>query len=196
MALLVSSPACLCCAILGCGMISRGAPSYLVAARPVLRSEPNETRLVCSGQCATSQSRPRSCCVQGQVVGCKVAAEALTGPEETRRSDPGAIRPNSQPARPAILTRTPGVSKRDCPHKYASGPTRQLFACHLSICCRCLQVVASKQGIHAQPCVGPGSCWVQLETRCTRLNHVQQSRPQHEKKQFRAREAARPTARR
>ena len=56
----------------------------------------------------------------------EAAAEALTGPEETRRSDPGAIRPNSQPARSASLERTNWARCRDCSHTCASRPAEQL----------------------------------------------------------------------
>ena len=150
-----------------------------------------------AGQCATSQSRPRSCCVQGQVVGCKVAAEALTGPEETRRSDPGAIRPNLQPAVVRVwTTRQTGHRTRLLAYVRFQACSAAP-GCHLSICLPLLSSGCIKTVIRAQQQgLGPGSCRVQPGTRCTRLHHVQQSRPQHEKKQFRARKAARPTARR
>jgi len=145
-ALLISSPACLCCAILGCGMISRGAPSYLVAGRLVLRSEPNDTRLVCSW---AMRHEPVSA---AELLACKdkwPAAKWLLKLSLGLKRLVGAIlEPSDQTCSPLSFgfgRRDKLGIERDCSHTCASRPAAQLQAVICRSACRCFQAVASKQ---------------------------------------------------
>ena len=126
-ALLISSPACLCCAILGCGFIPRGAPSYLVAARLVLRSEPNNTRLVCSWAMRHEPVSAAELLVcKDKWSATKWLLEALTGPEEIV----GAILERSSRLSHfslRVCKRNKGPSRSEiAQHTCASNPARQL----------------------------------------------------------------------